>query len=270
MMTFRQYTLIGKRKSKMVKDIESKIKELYDNAEAQMPYFKKNLYEQAFNKYYGSCLPLFDEIKEEILGKDEEFIENYINEFSDLFVSVFKKEYDAISKKGKKSSYVTNHNTPLVVYVFPSILNYKESFCKPCVDAIVSKWNDAFKEMKIGYGTYEDIKGGFRTKLCYITTAVCESLNKDDDCMELNLLRDYRDNILSKEPEGRALIEEYYDVAPTIVKRINRQDNSSIIYRRLYNDYILSCLSSIENKDFTGCKETYTLMVTELKKRYAY
>lgn len=254
----------------MISNHLEKLKTLYDTAEEQMPFFKRNVYEQAFMKYYNLNLPIFDEMNSELEGKDIDFVDSYIAEFSDLFVSIFKAEYDAIEKKGKKGTYVSNHNTPLVVFVFPAILNYSAKWCKPCVEKLVEKWNGTFTEYKIGYGTFENIKAGFKYKLCYITTAVCESLNKDDDCRELNLLRNYRDNILANEEGGQELINEYYDIAPTIVKRIDRSENPEQVYSRLYDDFIIKCINNIENYEYDKCREIYTEMVTDLKKKYAY
>ena len=37
---------------------------------------------------------------------------------------------------------------------------------------------------------YSYIEAGFHKKFCYITTAVCETFGKPDDCYELMLLRD--------------------------------------------------------------------------------
>ena len=254
----------------MITNHIEKLTALYTSAEEQMPFFKRNVYEQAFKKYYDENLSTFDEINSELEGKDIEFVEGYLSEFADAFVSIFKKEYDEIPKKGKKSTYVTNHNTPLVIYTFPAILYYSAKWCKPCVEILTEKWNETFTEMKIGYGTYEDIKAGFKSKLCYITTAVCDSLNKSDDCRELSLLRDYRDNILANEEGGQELISEYYDIAPTIVKRINRSENPHAVYCSLYDDFIIKCIGNIENYEYEKCRESYTEIVTELKKKYAY
>jgi len=254
----------------MITNQVEKLQALYTSAEEQLPYFKRNAYEDAFNKVYQANLSTLDEINAELEGKDDDFVKNYLEELADSFVSIFKAEYDAITKKSKKSTYVTNHNTPLVIYVFPVILHYSAKWCKPCVETLVEKWNAAFTELKIGYGTFEDLKAGFKYKLCYITTAVCESLNKPDDCRELNMLRDYRDNILANEEGGKAIINEYYDIAPTIVKRINRSENPSEIYNDLYDQFITKCINNIENSNYDACRETYASMVTELKNKYAY
>lgn len=254
----------------MITNYEVKLRRMYDLAEEQMPFFKRNYYEQAFNKYSEAIKDILDEINSELEGKDEQTVSEYAAEFARLFIDIFKAEYDAIPKKGKKHTYVTDHNTPLVIFLFPAILEYSAKWCKPLVETLVNKWNETFTEVSIGYGTYSDIRGGFKTKLCYITTAVCESINKPDDCFELNLLRNYRDNILAKEDGGQEIINEYYDIAPTIVKRINRLENSSDVYEGLYNDYILGCIKNIENKEYNECRENYARMVLELKNKYAY
>jgi len=254
----------------MITNHVEKLTALYNSAEEKMPYFKRNVYDQAFNKYYEENLSTFDEMNSELEGQSIEFVDEYLNEFSDLFIAIFKSEYDKIEKKGKRSTYVTDHNTPIVIYMFPAILHYEAKWCRRCVEVLVEKWNATFTEVKIGYGTYEDIKAGFKYKLCYITTAVCDSLNKADDCKELTLLREYRDNVLSKEEGGKELIDEYYDIAPTIVKRINRSENPKEEYNRLYSSFILKCIENIENNEYEQCRDNYTSMVTELKNKYAY
>ena len=254
----------------MITNHIEKLTTLYDSAEKEMPYFKRNVYDQAFKKVYEANLATFDELNADLEGQSLEFVEDYLAELADAFVSIFKTEYDQIEKKGKRNSYLTDHNTPIVIYVFPAILYYGAKWCKPCVETLVAKWNEAFTEVTIGYGTYEDIKAGFKYKLCYVTTAVCDSLNKPDDCIELTMLRDYRDNVLAKEEGGEQLIEEYYDIAPTIVKRINRSENPEAEYNRLYTDFILKCIDNIENKNYEQCRFNYTSMVTELKNKYAY
>jgi hypothetical protein len=47
---------------------------------------------------------------------------------------------------------------------------------------------------------------------CFITTAVCDFLSEPDDCYELTLFRSFRDNWLSFQPDGKQLVEQYYDI----------------------------------------------------------
>ena len=66
---------------------------------------------------------------------------------------------------------------------------------------------------------------------CFITTAVCQTFNKSDDCYELTMFRSFRDNWLREQPDGEGLISEYYDIAPKIVSKINNFAEANQIYR---------------------------------------
>ena len=131
-------------------------------------------------------------------------------------------------------------------------------------------WNDNGVAIDIGKSTFEDIEGGFKSHFCYITTAVCQSLGKPDDCYELNLLRNYRDSYLASTPDGEAVIKEYYDVAPTIVRRIGRMEDAGEIYQGIWKDYISPCVRLIEEERLTECREVYTDMVHSLEEKYLY
>jgi hypothetical protein len=112
------------------------------------------------------------------------------------------------------------------------------------------------------------INGGFKRRWCYITTAVCETLNKGDNCYELNLLRDYRDEYLMNTDNGAEVVREYYDVAPTIVKRIGRREDSAEVYQGIYDTYLKTCVELIEADRLEDCREVCTDMVNDLKREY--
>lgn len=99
---------------------------------------------------------------------------------------------------------------------------------------------------------------------CYITTAICEEYGKPDDCYELTQFRNFRDNWLLLQPDGKKLIERYYKTAPTIVNCINNQPNRFEIYSYLKENYLLKCLEFIENNENDKCKKLYTDMMEYL------
>lgn len=103
---------------------------------------------------------------------------------------------------------------------------------------------------------------------CFITSAVCHSLGKADNCYELTTLRSFRDSWLYVQPGGKELIEEYYRIAPGIVDAIDSQPNSPAIYQSILDDYLTPCLRYIESGQFDKCKDTYVTMVNTLKKQY--
>ena len=103
---------------------------------------------------------------------------------------------------------------------------------------------------------------------CFITTAVCDSFGKVDDCYELTMFRNFRDNWLINQSDGKALIDEYYSTAPTIVDKINKLADSPQIYKTIWNEYLKPCLEFIEIGDNKKCKQLYIDMVATLKKRF--
>lgn len=103
---------------------------------------------------------------------------------------------------------------------------------------------------------------------CFITTAVCSSMNKTDNCYELMMFRDFRDHWLRKQPGGDLLIAEYYKTAPQIVKKIDAFVNSMDIYQSIWEKYLKSCLSYLKRKDNEECKNVYMKMLYDLKKEF--
>jgi len=110
--------------------------------------------------------------------------------------------------------------------------------------------------------SWKDISG------CYITTAVCLSLGKGDNCYELNTFRWFRDKWLVHQPDGKKLIEEYYETAPLIVNLINKRKDYKDIYFCLWEKYLNPCLELLEKKDFMEVKRIYIEMVENLKKQF--
>ncbi|MBR0261741.1 MAG: hypothetical protein IJQ85_08115 [Selenomonadaceae bacterium] len=103
---------------------------------------------------------------------------------------------------------------------------------------------------------------------CFVTTAVCGSFNKPDDCYELTAFRKFRDTWLAAQPDGKSLIAEYYAIAPRIVANINSLADAKKIYKNIWQEYLEPCLNFIKRGDNLSCKNKYVEMVRELKKIY--
>jgi len=198
------------------------------------------------------------------LEEEEDNLLTIANIIPDYVVGLTK----SITSKRKISLYVIDHSLNMVAYFVPImgliVSDKTEEFC----ETMVTIWNEKVPESSISLSTKERISGGFRKGLCYITTAVCKSLDKSDDCYELNLLRDYRDDYLLSFPEGKAVVEEYYDVAPTLVNRINRHSDAKGIYWGIWENYIQPCVSFIQADQKEACKELYFQMVRKLEEEY--
>lgn len=71
---------------------------------------------------------------------------------------------------------------------------------------------------------------------CFISTAVCKYSGLADDCELLETLRAWRDDYLLSTPEGTAMVEHYYKVAPGYVAAIGAKDEATQmqIWRELF------------------------------------
>lgn len=174
-------------------------------------------------------------------------------------------------KKRKRDRDSIDYNLNMAVYVVP-LLNYsKNKDCTALTERMVELWNEkGITNMHLMHSTYEEIASGFEWKLCYITTAVCESMGKTDDCYELRTFRDFRDSYLMESEEGQRLVEEYYEIAPGIVMLINMQDDAKEIYDNIYKEYLVPCLKLIEEGKKEACQEHYTAMMCGLREKYLY
>ena len=162
------------------------------------------------------------------------------------------------------------YNLGMVTYVIPMFRYGRMDACEEIVDCMIEHWNDHDLELKISKSEFEQIQGGFKSRLCYITTAVCASLGKPDDCYELNLMRRYRDEYLVNQKGGEEIVAEYYDIAPTIVNRINRMENSEDVYADIWSRYLHPCVSMIESDNLEACRKIYTDMVYSLRRKYLF
>lgn len=66
------------------------------------------------------------------------------------------------------------------------------------------------------------------------------------------------------------MIDEYYNVAPTIVKHISRRKDSREIYQKIWDTYLDPCMHMIEQGEDEACQKLYTQMVKDLEKEYFF
>lgn len=115
---------------------------------------------------------------------------------------------------------------------------------------------------------FKGVGGVFGGGGCFITSAVCESFDKPDDCAELTAFRYFRDNWLINQPDGQQLIDEYYAVAPEIVRRINERADSAEIYLEIWVEYLDPCYDLIQRGEYLACKQKYVEMVRRLQREF--
>lgn len=115
---------------------------------------------------------------------------------------------------------------------------------------------------------YTDCADYKNASRCFVTTAVCLTMGKPDDCEELTVMRKFRDDWLRHRPGGAEQIEEYYKIAPGIVKKIDAESNRKAIYEGIYWEYIVPCVDNAEKGNYSVTRRVYTDMLDRLKHQY--
>lgn len=103
---------------------------------------------------------------------------------------------------------------------------------------------------------------------CYLTTACVREQGKSDQCEELQVLRQFRDQYLRRLPEGESLVQAYYQHAPSIVQAINARPDHAEIYRRLYRDMIRPAVELIHKGRHAEAERCYRNYTEQLYRFY--
>lgn len=105
------------------------------------------------------------------------------------------------------------------------------------------------------------IQASLKSGFCFITTAVCDTLNKPDDCHELTQLRKFRDEVMLNHPDWQALVEHYYEVAPALAEQLSQHPDKTQLCLGLYQNYLQPSLEAINQSQHAQAIETYQAMV---------
>lgn len=251
---------------KLTDGLRCELSDLITDVANPLEDFQKKDYEKHFLDYLEEHRPLFQDLEDAYIYSDQK--EELVQSLAESLALFAEKELRKEPKKRKRTRRLTDYNMTLVVYVFPALLKENPQSGEPFARGILRSWKEHFPKTNLHIATYGEIESGFKKRYCYITTAVCQSLHKGDDCEELVLLRDYRDSYLMEMSNGQEVIREYYDVAPTIVKHINRRKDSPQIYRNIYDNYLGRCIELIRQGKKEQCRKVYTAMVYDLEEKY--
>lgn len=249
-------------------EIKETLAELFNEMLKETPHFKRKTYEPTFesmmDKYRGPLLLLADEFTD----LDEDAAAALEAEYAEVIPALAQQQLGGLGKR-KKDNAAIDYNMNMAVYVIPCLCHLKNEHWDNIAGQTVKKWNEQkVTDLTLGQSSYESISGGFKKRLCFITTAVCESRHLADDCYELETLRNYRDTYLQTSESGRALVDEYYETAPLLVSLMNMQPEHDRLYEQLYRDYISPCVRDIEAGRYAACEHKYETMVRRLQRQY--
>lgn len=255
----------------LLESIEQTIEESFDrllfDEHDPLKTFEKSKYAEHFDDYCNRHEKVLSAIVE-LSGalKMEDYID-FCDRLADAFMQQVLRRFEGL-KPRKADTLLTDYNLVMAVYLLPAIQQKDKRGGAILGDALIRMWKQHFPKTDLKLAMFDDINNGFRHSFCYITTAVCKSLGKDEDCTELNALRAFRDGYMQQDEQGRELIREYYDIAPSIVKHIDRLENCDKIYYNIWKEYLSPCLDLLDQGKNKECMGLYVKMVNDLRVIY--
>ncbi len=100
---------------------------------------------------------------------------------------------------------------------------------------------------------------------CYLTSACIAHYqeNFNDNCYELTALRWFRNQFVSDEE-----VKHYYEVAPTIVEKIEKEKYGQLMFEKIYTGIIVPCVKDIENKEYKSAYDRYKKTILAFERKY--
>lgn len=154
--------------------IREAVEKLFEYEEMGNRRFSRETYKPSFEKFEEIAKD-FDEalyaMYEEIIksGGDEEALEEkaiqeLCENVAEILVTYIKDSEETGLSKWKKEEQQRLHNTFMVTYILPHIMEMRNPYYKELAKEIEKNWAAAFKNSKIKAATFETIAGGFQRK----------------------------------------------------------------------------------------------------------
>ena len=225
----------------------------------------RDLYAPSFDTYRAGCAPVFARLNAAACTDEQ------IAAAADRLLDDLATAWDGEKSKTARQRRMTDDKIIVAIFLVPMVRTMELPVSEPFCKALQEKWCERYPKDPFYLGTYDAIAGGFRKKflgLCFITTAVCQSRGLPDDCAELTAFRAFRDGYLRTCPDGAALIDEYYNIAPGIVACIDICGDRDARYDAIRANYLDPCYRDLQAGKLEDCKNRYVRMVRALEKEY--
>lgn len=227
----------------------------------------RNRFAEAFDLYERECRPIFEDL-DLACRLAPERRDDRLQEAVTALLDQLEQRWAA--KRGSRALALEEDKMIVAIFLVPMVGRLKLSVSDEFCQLLQKNWVQRYPKYPFYVGTYEDIQDGFkkRFKFCFITTAVCESEGKPDDCAELEAFRAFRDGYLMDSENGPDLVEEYYHIAPQIVAAIDGCSDRMARYETIRRRYLQPCYEALCDGREEACKEQYMQMVRDLKQEY--
>lgn len=186
------------------------------------------------------CNMLFNGAKNHYDGIDLQIRDNYNQEYINNAFASFNTLYylgNVLEIYFEDKKYVSNL----------SVLSWKSGIsCHNLIINLLADKESNKKTIALYEGKIKKYDNSYQAPAvptsggCYVATAVYGSYN----CSQVRVLRSYRDDVLAETWYGRAFVQSYYAVSPTIVKWFGKTKWFNCFFRNLLDNFV----SKLKNK----------------------
>lgn len=105
---------------------------------------------------------------------------------------------------------------------------------------------------------------------CFITSAVCKTFGKPDDCQELMAFRHFRDTYMANNHGLNHEVQKYYEIAPAICAAIDAKGDeiAQQEYARIWDEHLSKAFEALNNNELEETYNIYKNMVLSLEEAY--
>ena len=139
------------------------------------------------------------------------------------------------------------------------------SACAIACDGFCKAYSRSYEEAK---SLRENSSSNSSSGPCYITTIVCNILGKEDNAKCLQILRNFRDNVLQKADKYKPILATYDIVGPIIADKIENDPSKEQIAFSTFTHGIKKVCELLEEKKEEDAISLYMYMTDLLIQRY--
>lgn len=99
---------------------------------------------------------------------------------------------------------------------------------------------------------------------CFITEAVMAAGGAGDNAEPLLVLRAFRDQVMMATPEGQAMVQQYYEMAPLVVAAVSQRPDALQIFAQIYHQYIGPAVEAVKAGDMQQALAIYASMLSDV------
>ncbi len=241
-----------------------KVKSVLDENMRLESDLSKITYQKHFSNFLEQEEGLYRSIIEMRAGFETK--ETFDESFAKDFVKEVQKQVDATPKARFKCHCILDYAFSFTTFFVPAFYQIDEQVCKYVVKACVAEWNRAFPDYPLrACPKKQTIK---KRENCFITKVACETLGKTAACPALDAFRQYREQYLLHLPEGPGLVQQYRDIAPSIIKHIEKSGRAKQIYADMWERYLKLSYEKIQQGLWKEAEEILQKMMHEAQDHY--